>query len=120
MVRDVVFLGLHVSQMMGYEEIMDSYKLITYNGAKTLHISDHYGIEINKPASFIVLDAKNYYEALIRDSIVLYSFRNGKKIVSNDPSVGKLYNRKLSILIQIILKYSYSCLLVNYFFSFLS
>ena len=84
--RDVVFLGLHVCQMMGYEQIMDSYKLITYNGAKTLHISDHYGIEVSKPASFIVLDAKNYYEALIKDSIVLYSYRNGKKIVENKPS----------------------------------
>ncbi|MBR3264481.1 MAG: cytosine deaminase, partial [Erysipelotrichaceae bacterium] len=61
--RDVVFMGLHVGQMMGYEEIMNSYKLITYNAAKTLHISDNYGIAINKPASFIVLDAKNYYDA---------------------------------------------------------
>ena len=84
--RDVVFLGLHVCQMMGYEQIMDSYKLITYNGAKSLHISDHYGIEVSKPASFIVLDAKNYYEALIKDSIVLYSYRNGRKIVENKPS----------------------------------
>ena len=84
--RDVVFLGLHVCQMMGYEEIMDSWKLIGQNAAKTLHIADHYGIETGKPASFIVLDAKNYYEALIKDSKVLYSFKNGKKIVENTPA----------------------------------
>ena len=84
--RDVVFMGLHVGQMMGYEEIMNSYKLITYNAAKTLHIADHYGIEINKPASFIVLDAKNYYDALVKDAAVLYSYKNGKKIVANSPS----------------------------------
>ena len=84
--RDVVFLGLHVCQMMGYEEIMDSYKLITLNAAKTLHISDRYGIEVNKPASFIVLDAKNYYEALTKDAVVLSSYRNGKKIAENTPS----------------------------------
>ena len=35
--RDVVFMGLHVCQMMGYEEIMDSYKFISTNAAKTLH-----------------------------------------------------------------------------------
>ena len=62
--RDVVFLGLHVCQMMGYEEIMNSWKLISVNAAKTLHVSDHYGIEKGKPANFIVLDAKNYYDAL--------------------------------------------------------
>ena len=84
--RDVVFLGLHVCQMMGYEEIMDSYKLITHNAAKTLHISDHYGIAVNKPASFIVLDAENYFEALTKDSVVLYSFKNGRKIAENAPS----------------------------------
>ncbi|MBQ6518650.1 MAG: cytosine deaminase [Anaerolineaceae bacterium] len=84
--RDVVFLGLHVCQMMGYEEIMNSYKLISHNAAKTLHISDHYGIEVNKPASFIVLDAENYYEALTKDSVVLSSYRNGVKIAENTPS----------------------------------
>lgn len=85
--RDVVFVGLHVAQMMGYEEIMDSYKLITYNAAKTLHISDDYGICEGKPASFIVLDAKNYYEALIRDAAVLYSFNKGRKIAENSPVI---------------------------------
>ena len=88
--RDVVFLGLHVSQMMGYEQIMDSYKLISHNGAKTLHVSDRYGIEINKPASFIVLDAKNYYEALVKDAKVLYSYRNGRKIAENTPAAEKV------------------------------
>ena len=53
--RDVVFMGLHVGQMMGYEEIMNAYRFISINGAKTLHISDSYGIEEGKPASFIVL-----------------------------------------------------------------
>ena len=88
--RDVVFLGLHVCQMMGYEEIMNSYKLISHNAAKTLHICDHYGIEVSKPASFIVLDADNYYDALIKDAVVLYSYRNGRKISENTPSDRKV------------------------------
>ena len=87
--RDVVFMGLHVCQMMGYEEIMDSYKLITHNAARTLHISDRYGIEVNKPANFVVLDASNYYEALTRNSVVLFSYKNGEKIAENSPSVNK-------------------------------
>ena len=50
--RDVVFMGLHVGQMMGYEEILSSYKLITSNAARTLHISDNYGIEVDKTGQF--------------------------------------------------------------------
>ena len=89
--RDVVFLGLHVCQMMGYEEIMNSYRLITHNAARTLHIGERYGIECGKPANFIVLDAENYYEALIRDAAVLYSYRNGNKIAENDAHSGKVF-----------------------------
>ena len=88
--RDAVFLGLHVCQMMGYQEIMDSYKLITHNAAKTLHITDRYGIEVNKPASFIIMDAENYYEALTKDAAVLASYKNGRKIAGNTPSVRNL------------------------------
>ena len=87
--RDVVFLGLHVCQMMGYAEIMDSYKLITHNAAKTLHVSDRYGIEAGKPANFIVLDAENYYDALVKDAVVLSSYRDGKLIAENTPSKKK-------------------------------
>ena len=78
--RDVVFMGLHVCQIMGYEDIMNSYRFITTNAAKTLHITDHYGLEPGKSASFIVLDAKNYFEALSCNSPVTASYRCGKKL----------------------------------------
>ena len=72
-VRDAVFMGLHVCQMMGYQEIMDSYKLISANAAKTLHLGENYGIQAGRPASFIILDADNFYNALNRKSEVLLS-----------------------------------------------
>lgn len=78
--RDVVFMGLHVCQMMGYEEILNSYRFITHNAAKTLHIADRYGIEPGKPASFVVMDAKDYYDALNRNAAVTESYRNGEKV----------------------------------------
>lgn len=80
--RDVVFMGLHVCQMMGYEEIMGSYRFIADNAAKTLHLGDSYGIKVGNPASFIVLDAKNYYEALNYNSPVLRSYNKGRLIAS--------------------------------------
>ena len=76
--------------MMGYEDIMNSYRFITTNAAKTLHITDHYGIEPGKPANFIVLDAEDYYDALNRNSSVLYSFHNGRILVSNTPSSAQI------------------------------
>ena len=83
--RDVVFMGLHVCQMMGYEDIMNSYRFISTNAAKTLHLSEKYGIKAGNPASFIVLDAKNYYDALNTNATVLLSCRNGRVVAEGRP-----------------------------------
>ncbi len=84
--RDVVFMGLHVGQMMGYQEIMDSYKFITTNAARCLHLGDSYGIETGRPASFVVLDAVNYYDALNHNAPVLSSYRNGQVLAQTEPA----------------------------------
>ncbi|MGD6875796.1 cytosine deaminase [Bacillus infantis] len=81
----VLHMGIHVSQLMGYEEIVRSFDLITDNSARTLHIEDSYGIESGKPASFIVLDAENEYEAIRKQAAVLYSIRNGRIIAQTSP-----------------------------------
>lgn len=87
--RDVVFMGLHVCQMMGYDEIRSSYNFISNNAARTLHLGDQYGIAQGRPASFIVLDAKDYYEALNTNAPVLASIKNGRKIAESVPGSKK-------------------------------
>ena len=78
--RDVVFMGLHVCQMMGYQEIMDAYRFISTNAARTLHLGDRYGIRVGNSADLIILDARNYYDALNYNAPVLYSYRHGRLI----------------------------------------
>ena len=82
----VLHMGIHVSQLMGYEQIMNSIDLITTNSAKTLNIEENYGIETGKPANFIVLAAENEYEAIRKQAAVRYSIREGKLIAETKPS----------------------------------
>ncbi|MFR9189220.1 MAG: cytosine deaminase, partial [Anaerotruncus massiliensis (ex Togo et al. 2019)] len=82
--RDVIHMGLHVCQLMGYQQIMDSYRFCTYNAARALHLGDSYGIREGNPASFIVLNNDNFYNALNKKSEVLYSNR-GKLIAKATP-----------------------------------
>lgn len=82
----VLHMGIHVSQLMGYEQIVNSFDLITNNSAKTLNIEDKYGIEEGKPANLIILDAENEYEAIRKQAAVRYSIRNGKVIAETRPS----------------------------------
>lgn len=84
--RDVVFMGLHVCQMMGYEEIQNSYQLVTHHGAKTLHLGDDYGIKIGNTASFNIFDGHDFYQTLNEKSSLMYSVRAGKVIYKEEPS----------------------------------
>lgn len=90
--RDVVFLGLHVCQLMGYEELMNGYKFVTTNAAKALCLSDdEYGFKPGNPASFVVMDAPHYYDALNNHATVLYSYRNGKLLAQSTPGEQTLH-----------------------------
>ena len=70
--------------MMGYDDIINSYRFITHNAAKTLHLGS-YGIKENNPANFIILNSDNFYNALNEKSEVLYSYHNGKLISKTKP-----------------------------------
>lgn len=82
----VLHMGIHAAQLMGYEQIVNSIDMITTNSARTLHIEDQYGIEVGKPANFIVLDAENEYETIRKQAKVRYSFRKGVLIAETKPS----------------------------------
>lgn len=81
----VLHMGIHVTQLMGYDQIVNSIDMITSNSARTLHIEDKYGIEEGKPANLIVLEAENEYEAIRKQAAVLYSVRNGEVIAETKP-----------------------------------
>lgn len=82
--RDVVFNGLYVTHMMGHRQIEDSYRFITHNAARTLHLDD-YGIEVGNSADFIMYDASTWYEALSFNAVVVGSWRGGRLIASAEP-----------------------------------
>ncbi|MBD3110144.1 cytosine deaminase [Bacillus sp. AGMB 02131] len=80
----VLHMGLHVSQLMGYSDIANGLRFVTENSAKALQL-DTYGIKEGNPANFIVLNAQDGYHALRLQSEVLYSVRNGKIIAQTKP-----------------------------------
>ena len=81
----VLHMGIHASQLMGYEQIKQSMDLITTNSAKTMHIEDRYGIEVGKPANLIVLNAQNEFDAIRKQAEVTHSIRNGKLLAQTKP-----------------------------------
>lgn len=77
----VLHMGLHVCQMMGYQQINDGLNLITHNSARTVGLTD-YGIEVGNAANLIILPAENGFEAVRCQVPVRWSIRQGRVIAS--------------------------------------
>ena len=75
----VLHMGLHVCQLMGYGQINDGLKLVTENSAKALGLQG-YGVEEGNAANFIILPAENGFDAVRRQVPTRYSIRHGKII----------------------------------------
>ncbi|MCL9780589.1 cytosine deaminase [Vibrio sp. S4M6] len=87
----VLHMGLHASQLMGYEQIDQSLDLISTNSAKALNVESHYGVDVGKPANLIILAADSGFDAVRRQVPVLYSIRQGKVIAKTEPAQSQIY-----------------------------
>ncbi|MGJ3252064.1 MAG: cytosine deaminase [Elainellaceae cyanobacterium] len=82
---DVASMALHVCQMTGTSEMDACYDMVTWNGAKTLHVEDQYGVEVGKPANLIVLDGSDRYDVIRRRATVRYVISRGQLITHTEP-----------------------------------
>ncbi|GAB2543747.1 cytosine deaminase [Gracilibacillus alcaliphilus] len=81
----VLHMGIHIAHLTGYNQIIQSFDFITKNSAVVLDIQEQYGIEVGKPANFIVLNAGNVYDAIRKQAEVIASYRKGVKIAETKP-----------------------------------
>lgn len=86
----VLHMGLHVCQLMGYQQINDGLKLISQYSARTLNLQD-YGIGEGKRASLLILPAENGFDAVRRQVPVRYSIRDGRVIANTQPAVTQIH-----------------------------
>ncbi|WP_314725560.1 cytosine deaminase [Serratia quinivorans] len=86
----VLHMGLHVCQLMGYGQIDDGLKLITSHSARTLHLSD-YGLTAGNSANLVILPADSGFDAVRRQTPVRYSIRQGTVIAETQPAETTLY-----------------------------
>lgn len=81
----VLHMGLHVCQLMGYGQIDTGINLITHHSAKTMNLTD-YGLEAGNSANLIILPAENGFDAVRRQVPVRYSIRQGRVIAETRPA----------------------------------
>ncbi len=86
----VLHMGLHVCQLMGYGQIDDGLKLITSHSARTLNLTD-YGLAAGNSANLVILPAESGFDAVRRQTPVRYSIRQGAVIAETLPAETTLY-----------------------------
>lgn len=82
---NILDAGIHACQLTSLQQIYKAFDLITVNGGKTLTVQDQYGISVGKDANFIILDAKDEFEAICERAMVLASIRKGEYIFNRIP-----------------------------------
>ncbi|MCG9627025.1 cytosine deaminase [Vibrio mediterranei] len=87
----VLHMGLHVCQVMGYDQINQSLDLICTNSAKALNIQNKHGLEVGKAGSLLLLPAENGFDAVRRQVPVSYSIRNGSVIAQTKPAETQIH-----------------------------
>ncbi|QGU86001.1 cytosine deaminase [Erwinia sorbitola] len=86
----VLHMGMHVCQLMGYEQLDSGIKLITTHSARTLQLTD-YGLESGNSANLVILPAESSFDALRRQVPVRYSVRHGRVIAETVPATSVIH-----------------------------
>ncbi|MCT2385675.1 cytosine deaminase [Erwinia pyrifoliae] len=86
----VLHMGLHVCQLMGYQQLDAGINLVTTHSARTLQLTD-YGIQVGNSASLVILPAESRFDALRRQVPVRYSLRHGRVIAETQPAVSQIH-----------------------------
>ncbi len=83
-------LLMHTAHLSGYDQINRLFDMISTNSAITMNVTDRYGIEEGKPASFSIIDAESPFDAIRLMSECLFVVREGKIISVAEPASRKV------------------------------
>ncbi len=82
---EVAAMGLHVAQMTSQAQMRQCFDAVTVHSARILGLED-YGLDVGKPADFVLLQAGNPVEAIRLRATRLLVVRRGRVVACSAPS----------------------------------
>ncbi len=82
--------GILAAQMTGQDEIAETFEMVSSRGARVLGVEADYGIEIGRPASFVVLPASSRMDAIRRQVAPRWVISRGRVVSAREPSPAHL------------------------------
>ncbi len=90
-------MAVHVAQMTGRQEVMACYDMVTVNAARTLGISDRYGLEVGKPADLVLIEAKDKWNAIRRLAPIRLVVKAGRIVAETTASHTTLLGQPIDL-----------------------
>lgn len=81
----VAHVGAHATQLMSRPEIAECFSMVTSRGAAVLGLGEEYGIQVGRPASFVVLPAADGFDAIRRQVRASHVVSRGHVIATTPP-----------------------------------
>lgn len=82
--------GVIAAQLTGQAEIAETVEMVSSRGARVLALEDRYGLEVGRPASFVVLPASSRLDAVRRQVSPRWVVSHGRVIASRPASPARL------------------------------
>ncbi len=89
-------MAVHACHMTSREEVTACFDMVTRNAARTLELED-YGIAEGKPASFVLVDAPDEWDAIRRLATTTLVVREGDVIAENRPAEHRLMGEVVTL-----------------------
>jgi len=86
----VAHVGALATQLMAPAEIAECFHMVTSRAATVLGLGDAYGVQPERPASFIVLPAMHAFDAVRRQVRPWYVVSHGRVVAETPPSAATL------------------------------
>ncbi|TDG00542.1 amidohydrolase family protein [Paenibacillus piri] len=89
-VLQAAHIAAHLAHMTGREELAELVRMITVRAARTLCLGETYGLEANRPASFVLLPVSDAADLLRRQPECRYVVSGGRIIAETLPPATSL------------------------------
>lgn len=82
----VAHMAVHISHMTGMNEIAETVQMVTQRAARTLQIEESYGLDVGKPASFVMIQAEDAFDLIRRQPPCRYVVSHGRVVAQTTPA----------------------------------
>lgn len=87
----VAYVGAHATQLTSPTEVAECFRMVTDRAADVLGLAEEYGVEVGRPASFVILPAVDGFDVIRRQVRPTHVIARGRLIATSPVATTTLH-----------------------------